>query len=161
MLSLNIKTLNECPNLVKQTSEIYLQEWWWHYAEEWNINNLDEMIKDVKDNYLDKTFVAFIDDGSGGEVFVGTIAVLDADLKSHMHIGPWVTCLYVVPAYRRRGIARQLMEYVLLKEQVCYLWCYDEKERDLYEQWNFRVIEDILYDNEPAWIMKYDSSHMG
>lgn len=49
------------------------------------------------------------------------------------------------------------MEHVLAKEGCAYLWCYDQKERDLYNKWDFKVIEGIIYDHEPAWIMKYES----
>jgi len=146
---MEIKTLRSLPNYITTIANIYLQEWGWHFSKEWNIITLDDMIKDINDNFLDTTYIALINN-----IFVGTIALLDADLKSHMHIKPWITCLYVEPNFRKQGIGKKLVDFILQKVPTCYMWCYNQKERDLYLKWNFTIIEEITYDNKPAWILQ-------
>lgn len=109
------------------------------------------MVQDIKDNFLDCTYTALSEDGN---TFIGTIALLDCDLRSHEHLSPWVSSLYVDPVYRNQGVGKMLMDYVTasIKGSV-YLWCYTEHEKDLYERWGFIVIDNTQYDDKPAWVM--------
>ena len=52
-------TLENHQYLISQIAKIYLQEWSWHYADEWNIHTQYEMEEDIKLNYLPSTLVAF------------------------------------------------------------------------------------------------------
>jgi aminopeptidase-like protein len=90
--AMHVASLREHQDLLPTLASIYMEEWGWHFSSEWDIVTLEDMIEDLRENYLDATYVAFID-----KVFVGTVALLDADLKSHMHLKPWMTCLYVNP----------------------------------------------------------------
>jgi GNAT superfamily N-acetyltransferase len=41
---------------------------------------------------------------------VGAALLVDCDLPSHPHFGPWLSSLFVVPEHRRHGIGRSLTE---------------------------------------------------
>lgn len=149
-------SLREHEDLVPTLASIYIEEWGWHFSSEWDIMTLEDMIEDIRQNYLDTTYVAFID-----KVFVGTVALLDADLKSHMHLKPWMTCLYVQPEFRRRGIGRKLVDFVCKTVPSCYLWCYEEREKNTYLKWEFKIVEAFQYDNKSAWIMQRSDVNIG
>jgi GNAT superfamily N-acetyltransferase len=51
------------------------------------------------------TFVAFCEDRP-----VGSCSLLETDLKTRMDLSPWLAEVFVLPAYRRRGIGRALVE---------------------------------------------------
>ena len=133
-----------------------MDEWAWHYAVEWNINNLDEMVADLTNNYSDDTFVALDCPVDGQEaVVIGTVALLDSDLRSHLHLACWVTCLWVAPEHRRTGIGKQLVDHAvsIANTETVHLWCYTTNERDLYGKWGFQLIERIQYDGKDAYVM--------
>ena len=151
-MDVQMRRLDECtPETVDIIADVYMAEWAWHYAEEWDIRTAAEMIDDLRANYMDCTYVATLPDGS----FVGTVALLDSDLKSHTHLAPWVTCLYVVPGMRRRGLGRFMVDFACEKAgTTCYLWCYTDAERETYYRWGFELIDTAEYANDrKAFVM--------
>lgn len=56
---------------------------------------------------LPVSWVAF-----SGDIPVGMVSLKDHDLASHTHLRPWLSALYVLPQYRRRGIAESLIDTV-------------------------------------------------
>lgn len=141
-MQLQILQLYDKPEFISIIADIYMQEWSWHYADEWNIFTKEEMIFDLSNN-LKNTYLAFKEND-----FIGTIAVLDNDLRSHTHLTPWIACLYVCPKYRNQGFGKQLMDYARsLSSDRVYLWCYTEREKKRYEKWGFKVIESCKYNN--------------
>jgi len=141
-----IKPLSKVPEYIERVAKIYVDEWLDHYSREWNIHTIDEMVQDLVENYLDQTYVGYFEgDGDGGSVFVGTVALLDEDLKSHSHLSPWMTCLYVEPEYRGRGYGRKLAEYVMTcgSRGKVFLWCDSDAKKRLYQHWGFSVLEEI------------------
>jgi GNAT superfamily N-acetyltransferase len=135
---------------IPQIASIYIQEWSWHFREEWNITTYEEMIKDIIDNFLDDTYLFFTN-----KQFIGTFAILNSDLKSHLHLCPWFTCLYVIPEYRNRGYGTYMIETVKQHNPELYLWCYTEKERNLYSKLGFQLYEETLYNAKEAWILMW------
>jgi GNAT superfamily N-acetyltransferase len=49
---------------------------------------------------------------------VGMVSLKEHDLTSHRNLTPWLSALYVIPQYRRRGIAVRLIDTVLCFAQV-------------------------------------------
>lgn len=147
-MDIEIKSLEEVPKFHHQVAQIFHNEWGFHFSDEWNIHTLEEMIDDLL-YFTHLTYVALLD----GQL-VGTVAIYDEDLKSHAHLRPWLTCLYVDEAYRGKGIAKRLVKFVLSKCDCVYLWCYTKQKRMMYARWGFDVIEEIKYRNEPAYVMK-------
>jgi GNAT superfamily N-acetyltransferase len=48
-----------------------------------------------------------------GDTPVGMVSLKEHDLSSHPHLSPWLSALYVLPLYRRRGIAGSLISKIL------------------------------------------------
>ena len=53
-----------------------------------------------------------------GDLPVGMISLKEHDLSSHTHLSPWLSALYVLPLYRRRGIANDLIGTVIREAKV-------------------------------------------
>jgi GNAT superfamily N-acetyltransferase len=130
-----ISRLCDKPWLVRRVAEIYLAEWADHYESEWGISTLEDMMDDLRNNYLLDTFVAT--DMDSGDL-VGTVALLEEDLRTHAHLGTqWISCLYVEPWYRSLGVAKKLVKHVVGiadPERNIYIWCYDPALQSAYER---------------------------
>ena len=48
-----------------------------------------------------------------GDLPVGMVSLKEHDLASHAHLSPWLSALFVLPIYRRRGIANELIKTVI------------------------------------------------
>lgn len=142
--------LKNCQEYIPQIATIYVEEWGWHFREEWNITTHEDMIKDIADNFLEDVCLFF-----SNKQFIGTYAILDSDLKSHLHLCPWFTCLYVMPEYRNRGYGSYMIETAKKNNPELYLWCYTEKERDLYSKSGFKLYQVIEYKSKEAWILMW------
>lgn len=141
-----IECLNLHPELIPKIAEIYTAEWDWHFCSEWNINSQEEMINDIKSN-IDTTFIG-LDVESGA--FIGTVSILKEDLKSHLHLTPWITCLYVEPEMRCRGFGQQLVDFALkFANQKCYIWCYSPQAKLMYLKWGWKLLDY----SEGSWVL--------
>ncbi|MDD3471004.1 MAG: GNAT family N-acetyltransferase [Thermoguttaceae bacterium] len=63
-----------------------------------------------------QTYIAISETATGdmrGEQLLGTVSLWRSDLQSRQDLTPWLGGLYVVPAFRGRGVASALQRYVL------------------------------------------------
>lgn len=139
-----ISRLCDSPWLVPRISEIYLKEWRDHYMSEWNISTHDEMEADIRRNYMSDIFVAT---DLESRDLIGTIAIYNEDLRTHQHLSPWISCLYVEPWNRQNGVAKKLVEHILKMAAYkgvdrIYLWCYNHNLKNAYERMGFICIDD-------------------
>ena len=61
----------------------------------------------VNRNTLPLTLVAFVN-----TIPIGSVSLVEFELKSHTHLSPWVASLFVASAYQNRGIGKCLMEKI-------------------------------------------------
>jgi GNAT superfamily N-acetyltransferase len=108
---------------------------------------------------LPVTWVA-VEDGKP----VGIVSLKEYDLLSHKHLTPWLSALYVIPEYRKRGIARKLIETVIdyassLGYSSVHLFT-DNRKNDYLERYysslGWSTIEKTLdHRGEPTRVMRY------
>lgn len=63
-------------------------------------------------------FMAFLDPDNQQKAFValhagipsGLVLLIDNDLDTHEHLKPWLASLYVAPAFRNKGVGKQLIK---------------------------------------------------
>lgn len=97
------------------------------------------------------TFVALAD----GEP-VGSASLVGYDMEGREDLTPWLASVYVVPEYRRRGVASALVKRVVeeartLDIETLYLFTW-ERER-LYTRLGWSVLERTEYKREQIVIM--------
>ncbi len=115
------------------------------------MTGLAGMVAHMRSRHVRNTFVALTAQGG----IVGTVALLEEDLR------PWVACRWVAPQHRRKGVGRRLVDHATDKTDgsTCHLWCYAERERDMYARWGFELLEEARYrDEQPAYVMRRAAS---
>lgn len=129
----------------------------WYHEEWYDIEGLDlgaltrELTLRLADPTQGRTFVAI-----AGGAPVGCISLDPRDLPGHDSRGPWLASLYVVPAWRRHGLGRALIERVIeaatsAGAPALYLWTAGPTHR--YEAAGFSTLEKTTYGSRPITVM--------
>ncbi len=100
------------------------------------------------------TFIAYSD-----STLFGTAMLIAHDMDTHMDLTPWLAGVFVVPNYRRQGIASKLIARVVgsaanLGVKRVYLFTPDAEQ--LYSRLGWSVIERTTYRGTDAIVMSYD-----
>jgi GNAT superfamily N-acetyltransferase len=100
------------------------------------------------------TFVAMV-----GSEPVGSVSLVVCDMDTRRDLSPWLGSVYVLPAFRRRGIATGLVTHALaqarrLGVQRLYLWT--DSAASLYERLGWHVLCEELYRGKNALLMVCD-----
>lgn len=83
----------------------WLYNQWWHTSNGCTPLIVEAWLRDQDEDRLPLTLVA----EAGGEP-VGTVSLFARDLETHHHLSPWLSALYVEPAYRRQGMGAILVQ---------------------------------------------------
>jgi GNAT superfamily N-acetyltransferase len=95
---------------------------------------------------------------------VGMVSLKEQDLHTHKHLTPWLSALYVIPSYRKRGIAGNLIDTVIdyadsLGFETVNLFTDNRKGDYLLRYYSRRgwIVSDKTYDQagKPTNIMTY------
>jgi GNAT superfamily N-acetyltransferase len=95
---------------------------------------------------------------------VGMVSLKEQDLLTHKHLTPWLSALYVIPEYRKRGIAEKLIATVIdyadsLGFDTVNLFTDNRKGDYLLRYYSSRgwIVSDKTYDQagKPTNIMTY------
>lgn len=90
---------------------------------------------------------------------VGTALLVDCDLHSHSHFSPWLSSLFVVPEYRRRGIGRSLAKRLceIAGEQghtEIYVYALEGPLMAFYRQLGWSAVEGVEVTGRRFVVMK-------
>lgn len=101
---------------------------------------------------LPRTLIAML----GGEL-VGTASVLLNDLEMRPELNPWFGCLYVAPAFRRRGIGSRLIDEAQSLAAndlgITRIFLFTEHDARLYAQHGWETVESDQDHGKPITIM--------
>lgn len=129
-------TLEERPHLSMQVAELLYSEWELEFRMFDGIATL-EQLEDLIRTY--QVYIATLND----EV-IGVATICPEDWGVRRDLTPWLGNLFVKPQYRRMGLGKALVRYVLEQtKNVLYLWTYREDLLPFYENMGFRILEYI------------------
>ncbi|MBP2028662.1 putative N-acetyltransferase YhbS [Acetoanaerobium pronyense] len=126
-------------------------------AKEWGASDDIRFFKSILNHSLSKTNLPQTFVALDGEKPIGTIGLWRCDMVSRQDLFPWLSALYVIPAYRNKGIGKQLQSHLLsYAKSIGYedIYLYTDLE-NYYEQigWEF-VDTGITYSGEYDKIYK-------
>ena len=136
-----------------------LAEWSWHewrHVYEQRGQTFEHALKNYRERInLDRIPIALIALTEKGEL-IGTVSLKNEDLDVRPEITLWLGGLYVVPEWRRRGVASLLMERAVaeacrLRLSSLYLWT--SSAEGLYTRLGWEVTERMGYGGKPIVVM--------
>ena len=110
----------------------------------------------------DETIIAATRDAQ----LIGTIAVVGCDLEGYEHLRPWLSCFYLLPAERGKGIGPALIKAACdwaKKADYPSLYLYALKGRltGYYERFGWQPVNDLVQRGEALQIMRKPLSEPG
>lgn len=183
-----IAYLSEYPQFVEQIARSDFAEWPEGYKE-FGISDVQEAIEDLhqqlksnKNNTTMPVPIVVVTDipcdegeeetkGGVGEaapprrktktVLCGSVNIESRDMSTHMHLTPWMTSVYVQPAWRKKGVGQMLVEKVkeVARDKLgfTHLYLFTENNHNslaLYKRCGWEVVEECIHWGHPVRIMK-------
>jgi len=90
---------------------------------------------------------------------VGSAALVEQDLDTHLKIGPWLSAVFVKEHRRMQGIATLLVERCVAEAKKAgenKLYLSTELASQLYEKLGWRTIENCMYEGVEVHVMCKD-----
>lgn len=90
---------------------------------------------------------------------LGTVALVEHDMSTHVELSPWLAGLYVDPGFRGWGIGAQLTRHATAaaaKLGVTRLYLYTRSARGLYEKLGWQTLFEEDYEGRSVAVMAID-----
>lgn len=150
---IRVEYLESCPDTIPMWTDCFWSEWQDIYqATGRTRQNVQESIAErCNRDCLPLAVVAFI-----GEDAIGTGCLKEIDFAGRIDLRPWIGGIYVVPEFRRRGVASTILnrlehESARLGYSSCFLWT--PSAEALYSSLGWNTLEQMKYCDAPATIM--------
>jgi GNAT superfamily N-acetyltransferase len=153
-LKITIDYLANHPELAPDLARLFYEEWRTIYDQRGQ--SFDDMLRTCVEraniSSLPLALVAFQD-----EELVGTVSLKDQDLEIQPELTPWLGGLFVIPKWRRMGVASTLIQRVIeeaqrLKLRQLYLWT--TSAESLYLKLGWSEVERTDYCGQRIVIMR-------
>jgi predicted N-acetyltransferase YhbS len=103
----NIQLLADCPEVIPAIACLHQIEMKLGSRSNFH-RTVNEFQNHVNRNTLPLTLVAFVN-----TIPIGSVSLVEFELKSHTHLSPWIASLFVASAYQNHGIGKCLMEKIV------------------------------------------------
>lgn len=146
-----ICTLRKLPWLITKIGEIYLNEWAFYFAEEYNIYNNSQITSLIYKNYMDCIYVMI----NKSYDFIGTCMVLEKDIYTKQNFFPIISFLHIDDKINNEDVdyySKILINHFDIDD--LYMWCYKELEINEYLKLGFKEFKEYIYNNKPMYILK-------
>lgn len=130
----------------------------WHHNEWLHLNpgatlnsRLQRYQASIETELLPEIFVAYT-----GTILLGSVTLEKEDMDTRAYLTPWLASLYVAPEYRKKGVASQLIKYVVnyaKDNNFKNLYLFTEDQTDFYQYRGWHFIESVEYRNTEVDLM--------
>ncbi len=90
---------------------------------------------------------------------VGSASLVNSDMASHPHLGPWLASVYVKKDCRQQGIASRLIDECLNNARTIgleTLYLFTPSASQFYLNRGWQMLEMTLYQGEEVSVMSYN-----
>jgi predicted N-acetyltransferase YhbS len=90
---------------------------------------------------------------------VGTVSLTDVSVPTHMHLGPWIGGLYVVPESRHHGLGMELVSAALRRARalgVARIYIAVGSAVDRYREHGWEILESADVNGQEVTVLSFD-----
>jgi len=151
---MRIENIADHLDLINTIALWYFQEWG-HADPRGSVQSWADGLRGrINRDRIPATYVAL-----EGSELLGSVTLVEHDMKSHLDISPWLAGLYVRPEQRGLGIGSALTDHALetaAQMGVDRLYLYTDSARDFYLKLGWRSIAQDVYEGQTVTIMSLD-----
>ena len=152
--SLNIRIVNlqRCPEHIECLAHWHHAEWSYLNPEQSFAQRIERMQSYLCDDFMPSTWVALGDQGQP----LGSAAIRDYDMDTHMQLSPWLASVFVDPQRRKQGIGSALVQQVMDLAQAHgfkQLYLFTPDQAALYQRLGWQIIESCAYHGTQVDVM--------
>ena len=151
---MQIELLADHPLLVPVISGWHFDEWSDRYPGTTRAAWAAELAGWCKRDRIPLTFVAIV-----ASEPVGSASPVVCDMDTRPDLSPWLAAVYVLPAFRRRGIATALVTHALAQARrfgVRQLYLWTDTAASLYGRLGWRPLGEESYKGKTVLVMVRD-----
>lgn len=154
---MHIASIADYPELVETIAQ-------WHWAE-WGYLDSDGSADGWAANLREWTTrdrIPTIYIAIDGADLLGSVSLIEHDMRTHQELTPWVSGVYVKSAARGQGVASALVRHVVgqaARMRFARLYLYTDTARGLYEKIGWQAIGKDHYEGHDVTIMAIDTMH--
>ena len=135
----------------------------WHHREwkelywDWDIDfYICELRSQIGDEQVPYTWVCMSDNK-----IVGSVSIINDDLKSHAHLNPWIGNLYVKKSYRNQGIGTSLLKFAMAKAvnwDISPIYLFSTHHVEFFTRHDWQVVETFKHNDKDITILKFSNA---
>lgn len=131
----------------------------WHHQQWRALNPGDTLERRIErmQAYLDAALIPSTFIYKRDQRLAGSAAIIACDMDCHPELGPWLASVYVAPAWRRQGIASQLVNHVMQQARAAglsHLYLFTPDQRDFYQRLGWQSLFDTSYHQHAVTVMQ-------
>jgi len=150
-MAIEIELLADHPDLTSILAAWFFDQWGQN-----NPNLSPEIMETAVKQRLNRDFPPLCLVAFQGQKPVATAALKVREMETHPQFDHWLGNVYVLPDYRRQGIATLLIHRMLRQAMqigIRDLYLYTRGQEELYEKLGWQIIEQVIYRGRQATIM--------
>lgn len=151
---MNIAPLSDHMSFVDEIAQVHQAEWA-HLDRGLTLESRKAALKSAAGREgIPSVYVAIDSDE-----FIGSAALVDQDLDTHLELSPWLSAVFVKEEFRTRGIATLLVERCEAEAKkigIHKLYLSTESASGLYEKLGWQTIESCIYKGAKVHVMYKD-----
>lgn len=148
---MNIENLIRHPRAVEQLARWHYDEWHHLYPDQDLQDFADDLKRALLGAQLPATWV-LVDKGA----VWGSASLIEQDMDSNPHLGPWLANVYIHPTKRGRGLGRALVSAVMeqcRENGLSELYLFTPGQESFYRTLGWTALKREIYQGEEVTIM--------
>ncbi len=151
-----VRPLSEVPEWIPVLADWHHREWGWLNPGKTFDDRVRKLEKSAVEGRIPCTVVASI-----GDTPLGSASLVERDMDTRPHLGPWLASVYVAPAHRGKGAGSALVEAATAEARklgVGTLYLFTPNRSAFYRRLGWSARENTRYRGQAVTIMEKDLS---
>ncbi|MEZ4606774.1 MAG: GNAT family N-acetyltransferase [Deinococcales bacterium] len=151
-MNIRLAYLADYPEYIEPLAHLHHQEWGSFY-ENWTFEIALQELLEAKKTVLPLTLIALEE-----TQLLGSVSLIEDDwLKGFEHLSPWLASLFVLPAYRGKGVGKALVKGVLREARALHpqVYLFNHQQQAYYQSLGWQTLTQSEQQGKTMTVMVF------